>query len=151
MLDWPGVTVTVGVISAAATPVPLSPMLCVTAGIALRLLSVRTADPVIGPMAVGMKSTARTQLVPAASVPAVDDERTSGQVVDASRVKLAETLGFSPDPGTGKLSGALPMLLSVTAFGLSLLCEPTLVLAKLRLGGVARGSSSTALPAFSAK
>jgi hypothetical protein len=145
MLEEDGVRVTVGV-SNFVSPVPLSPMLCVTAGLAFRLLSVRTADPEINPVVVGMKSTARLQLPPAASVPAEDEVRTSGQVVDESRVKLAETLGFVPVPGTGKVSGALPILRTVTLFGLSLLCEPSWVLAKLKLGGVATVSLASVLP-----
>jgi hypothetical protein len=81
-------------------------------------------------------------------MPAVDDVETSGQVVDESRVKLAETVGFSPDPGTGKLSGALPTFVSVAVCGL--LWEPTLILAKLKLGGVAKSSSTTRLLPLSA-
>src|ERR1039458_6921247 len=123
MLEGDGVTVTVGV-RIFASPVPLSPMLCVTDGLAFRLLSVSTTDPENCPVVVGMKSTASPQLVPAASVPAEDEVRTSGQVVDESSLKLAETLGFVPVPGTGKVSGMFPMFLTVTGSGLSVLCNP---------------------------
>ena len=95
-------------------PVPLRPILCVTAGLAFRLLSVRVTVPVIGPPVVGLKSTARLQLAPAASVPAVDEVLIWGQVVERPTAKLSETLGFSPVAGTGKVSGAVPMFLSVT-------------------------------------
>jgi hypothetical protein len=78
-------------------------------------------------------------------MPAEDDEVTWGQVVDASSAKSAETLGFSPAPEAGKVSGALPMFLSVTVCGLSLLCDPAVVLAKLRLGAVTRLNSYTLL------
>ena len=61
-------------------------------------------------------------------------------------MKLAETLGFSPVPGTGNVSAALPMFRSVTVFGLSVLSVPTFELPKLKLGGVAKFSSSPTSP-----
>src|ERR1039458_3711856 len=93
---------------------PLSAMLCVVDGLAFRSLSVRVTEPANCPEVAGVKSTARLQLAPAASVPAEYEDVTSGQVVDESKAKFAETLGFWPEPGTGKVNGALPTLRIVT-------------------------------------
>jgi hypothetical protein len=54
-------------------------------------------------------------------------------------------LGFSPLPGTGKFSAALPAFSTVTVCGLSLLVEPITVGAKLRIGGSAKSSFNTRL------
>src|SRR6266566_3768774 len=59
-------------------------------------------------------------------------------------------LGFKPVAGTGNVSAAFPIFVSVTVCGLSLLVEPTAVGAKLRLGGSAKSNSSTAMLPLSA-
>ena len=65
------------------------------------------------------------------------------------RLKLVvETLGFVPVAGIGKVNGALPMFENMTVCGLSLLVDPTLVEAKVRLGP-ARARSSAHCPSRS--
>jgi hypothetical protein len=113
-------------------------------GFTFRLFAVSTNDPLMLPACCGVKLMGRVQEAPAASVPGVEPLATTGQVAEPPKVKFIEMLGFIPEAGTRKLSGALPMFCSVNTCGLSLLLEPTGVLAKLRLGGVTRFSSFTA-------
>jgi hypothetical protein len=47
---------------------------------------------------------------------------------------LADTLGLVPVAGSEMIKGELPSLLTVTVCGLSLLVEPTTVLAKVSVG-----------------
>src|ERR1700748_2548328 len=56
-------------------------------------------------------------------------------------------VGLMPETG-GKLSTSLPMLESVTIFGLSVLVAPTLVLAKVMLGGVVTSTLTMFLDAL---
>ena len=51
-----------------------------------------------------------------------------------SHRKLADTLGLVPVAGSEMIKGELPSLLTVTVCGLSLLVEPTTVLAKVSVG-----------------
>jgi len=137
----------VGDVSIAGTPVPvpLKEMLCV-APLTLRALSVKTSDPLSEPAAVGEKLVGRRQDSPAAKVPDEEElELTKGQaeVTLLLSVKLVAMLGLSPVAGTGKLSGALPILCTVTVCGLSLLVAPTAVVAKVKLGGLAKSSFTT--------
>jgi len=86
------------------------------------------------------------QDAPAASVPAVDEPLLISGQAEAPllfSVKFAETSGLLPDTGIGKLNAALPTFATVTVCGLSVLVEPTTVLAKLKLGGSAKSSFTT--------
>jgi hypothetical protein len=68
----------------------------------------------------------------------------SGHVELPPSTKFVEMLGSVPVVGIN-VSAALPMFSSSSVCGLSLLVLPTLVDAKLRLGGVAREISFTRL------
>jgi hypothetical protein len=57
--------------------------------------------------------------------------------------KFAAMLGSVPVVGIGKVNDALPLLATVTVFGLSLLVESTSVEAKLSDGGSLRSISFT--------
>jgi hypothetical protein len=107
---------------------------------ALRFESVNTSDPLKLPAAVGAKLIENAQEAPAASVPGAEELlSTTGQELGAlpARVKFVVMLGLLPVAGTGKDRSALPAFSSVTVCGLSVLVEPTGVLAKVRLGGSA--------------
>jgi hypothetical protein len=90
---------------------------------------------------VGVKLTGNRHDRPGKSVPAVEEPALTRGHADAPlllRVKLVEMLGLLPAAGTEILSAALPMFPTVTVCGLSLLVEPTTVLAKPKLGGSAK-------------
>jgi hypothetical protein len=89
---------------------------------------------------------AKLQEAPAASDPGVEEVGvTSGQAPDALlfSVKPVVILGSLPLAGIGNVSAALPTFSTVTVCGLSLLIAPAGVVAKLRLGAVARAISFT--------
>jgi hypothetical protein len=89
------------------------------------------------------------QVCPAASVPAAEEPALTCVHEDALlvfSVKFVVMLGLFPLDGTGKLNAALPMFSTVTVFGLSLLVEPADVLAKLKLGGLAKFTLYTLPP-----
>ena len=85
------------------------------------------------------------QEVPAARVAALDEVVSCGQVELPPMVKPDAMVGFRPEVGTGKVSVALPLFVTVTVCGLSELMEPTAVLKKLSAGGSAKSSFSTKL------
>ena len=81
------------------------------------------------------------QDAPAASVPA--DEAVlpiNGQAVPPVlfNVKFVDMLGLLPLDGIENVKVEFPLFQSVTVCGLSLLVEPTAVVAKARLGGSAK-------------
>jgi len=99
------------------------------------LLSVTTNDPLIVPAAVGAKLIGRVQDAPVASVPA--DEAVlpiNGQAVPPVlfKVKFDAILGLFPLVGIGSVRVVFPLFHRVTVCGLSLLVEPTFVVAKLK-------------------
>ena len=107
-----------------------------------------TTEPLRVPAVVGTKLMGNRQEAPAASDPAVEElALTSGHAVAPllARVKFAAMFGLFPVEGMGKFSIALPIFLTVTVRGLSLLAEPTCVEAKVRDGGSAKSNSFTAL------
>ena len=114
----------------------------------LRLLSVVTREPVMGPDTVGMKLTLSVQLAPAASDPGL--KVSCGQVELGLRLKLAEMLGLVPVAGTVNRSGEVPLFATVTVCGLSELVAPTAVEAKERVGGFCAFISFAALLPVSA-
>jgi hypothetical protein len=117
-------------------------MLCVLYGAAaFRLLSVVTSEPLKEPTVAGVKLIRLVHLDPEASVPGL--ELDCGQVEPLPIANPGEMLGFKPVAGTGNVSGALPIFVSVTVRGL--LVEPTAVDAKLRLGGSAKSNFFTVL------
>ena len=82
----------------------------------------------------------------AASVPGAEEPLAISGDADVPllfKLKFAATLGLFPDAGTGKVNTELPVFSTVTAFGLSLLVEPTAVEAKPRLGGSVKSSFNT--------
>jgi hypothetical protein len=94
--------------------------------------------PLRTPVTVGVKLMGNRQYASAASVPAVEEpEFSNGQAEEPLlfKVKFAVMLGLLPFDGIGKVNEALPTFSTVTVCGLSLLVEPTDVLAKVRLGG----------------
>jgi hypothetical protein len=98
------------------------------------------------PAAVGVKLMGSWQDAPAASVPVVEEALLRSGQAEAPlllKEKFAAMLGLLPVDGIGKVNVALPMFSTVTVWGLSVLVEPTTVLAKLRLGGSAKSSFST--------
>jgi hypothetical protein len=110
------------------------------------LLSVSTNAPLKAPAAVGAKLMGNWQDAPAASVAGAEElTLRTGQAEDPLlfRVKFAAMLGLLPVDGIGKVNVAFPMFSTVTVCGLSVLVEPTAVLAKVRLGGSARSSFAT--------
>ena len=68
-----------------------------------------------------------------------------GQVLALSYWKPLAMLGLLPEVDGGMVNGILPMLDIVTVCGLSVLVAPTLVVAKLKLGGAAKSSFNTGL------
>jgi hypothetical protein len=115
-------------------PVPVSLIDSVLLG-TFRSLFVRTARLLKEPVAVGLKSNAMVQLVPPAIAKAWEEDGVvCKHVEELSQAKFAGTLGLVPDTGNGKVRVALPSLLTVTVRGLSVLVEPTRVLAKARVG-----------------
>jgi len=120
-------------------PLPLSEIVWVAPEV-FRLLSVRIREPLMLPLAVGVKLMGRVQVALAARVPAVEEELlSSGQAVlpELFRLKFAEMAGLLPVPGMGRVSAAVPIFSNVTVCGLSLLVDPGAVVAKVRLGPVA--------------
>jgi hypothetical protein len=100
-------------------------------------LSVSLSVPLILPLVAGVKLMGRVHDVAAASVAVSNEvEVNNGHAVAPVlfRLKLGEMLGFVPVAGIGKVNVAFPMFEKVTVCGLSLLVEPTLVEAKVRLG-----------------
>ena len=98
------------------------------------MLSVSTRVPGKEPVAVGTKSTPTAQELPAA------------MGVDVEQVVVAESsLKFVLATMLLKLRAAFPMFWTETVFGLSVLVDPILVDAKLKLGGVAKFSIPTVL------
>jgi hypothetical protein len=119
----------------------------------LRLLSVRTSEPLRLPAAVGVKLIGSVQDASIANVPAeLDVLPINGQAVDPLlfNVKLVEMLGSFPLDGTGKVSAAFPRFHRVTVCGLSLLVVPAGVEAKLRVGGSDTSTFNTRLLPVSA-
>ena len=139
-------TVTVAAMS-AGTPLLFRATLCV-ALVTFSALSVVTSAPLMVPAVVGVKSIAYRHVAPLASVPAVlDDVVNFGQVVVVPSEKSVEMLGFVPEPGTGKLRLALPILSMVTDCGLSVLRDPTGSVARnSTVGAVLRFNSTAMLP-----
>jgi hypothetical protein len=130
-----------------ASPVPLSPTLCMALAW-FRLLSVRITEPVFGPAAVGSKSIATVQFAPPASEYGEPPEATWRQVEVLSHRKPGATLGFNPELGTAKRSGWLPTFATVKPSALSVESStPTaVVVGKVSVaGGVDRSISFTAL------
>src|SRR6266567_449401 len=97
------------------------------------------------PTVVGVKLIRLVHEDPEANVPGLELDMSCGQVELLSIVNPAAMLGFKPVPGTGNVSVALPIFVSVTVCGLSLLVEPTAVDAKVRLGASAKSNFTTAL------
>ncbi len=131
-------------------PMPLNRMFCAAypGAAALSALSVSASAPLMLPVVSGVKLMDNRQDWPTASVPAAGEPApTKGHEDDAPlfNAKFAAMLGFSPLPGTGKFSTALPTSSTVTVCGLSLLVEPITVGAKLRFGGSAKSSFNTRL------
>ena len=78
----------------------------------------------------------KEQDAPAASVPGAEEPLLSSGQAEAPlsfNVKFAAMLGLLPVDGIGKVNVALPLFSIVTVCGLSVLVEPTSVLAKVRL------------------
>jgi hypothetical protein len=95
------------------------------------------------PAVVGAKLIGKTQEVPAARRPAVEDPlpvTAQAEGAFSSSVKFKEMLGLFPFAGIGKLRSALPTFSSVIVCGLSELVEPKGVSAKLKRGGSAASS-----------
>lgn len=112
------------------------------------MLSVSTSEPLRSPSVVGAKLIKSWQDAPAASEPGSEEPALTigqGEAPLSLKVKFAGMLGLLPVDGTGKLNAALPMLVMVTACGLSALIVPKAVLAKARLGGPAKFSFSNRL------
>jgi hypothetical protein len=131
-------------VSVAAVPVPVIDMDWLDPATP-RLLSVVINVPVIEPALRGKKLSISVQDDPAASKPVADEEGVNcGQVELELRLKLVETLGFVPVVGMEKTSGAFPLLVMLTVCGLPLLV-PTVVEAKLRVGGLCALNSRTVL------
>src|SRR5436309_2476092 len=99
-----------------------------------------TIEPVMEPGTVGAKLTAAAHEAPAARVAGLELDVTCGQVELLLKVNPVEMFGLNPEPGTSKVNGALPSLVSVTVLGLSELVEPTAVLANVKLGGLLKFS-----------
>src|SRR6185369_10561890 len=138
----------------ACMPVPLSAMLCAAypGAAAFRLLSVKTKEPLIAPVAVGAKLMGNLQEAPAARVPGCEEPLpTIGHTASPLllSVKFAAILGLLPVEGIGKIIAALPMFASPTFRGLSVLNEPTEVGAKTRLGGSTKSIFDINLPVVS--
>jgi hypothetical protein len=112
-----------------AVPVawPFSLMICVEPATP-RWLSVRVRVPLSTPPCVGTKLMRRVQLAPGASEVEPPEAE---QVEVGERVKPAVMAGVPV-----KVRGVLPLLMTVTVFGLSELVLPTAVDAKIKEGGV---------------
>jgi len=145
VLTAPGTTVTVEgeapsvKLGGFCVLIPFSAMFCdaYPGAAAFKLLSVRVRKALRAPVAPGTKLTGNRQDAPGASVPAVEDPLlTSRQSAEPPllKVKFAPMLGLLPLDGTGKVNAALPTFSTVTVCGLSLLVEPTTVVANVRLG-----------------
>ena len=96
------------------------------------------------PAEAGAKLTDSWQVLPAARVPTEEDvAETCGHAAELVpfRKKLAGMLGLLPEDGIGKVSGALPMLATVTVW--AVLVEPEFVVGKVKLGGVVVSSLRT--------
>src|SRR4030088_2239850 len=102
-----------------------------------------TSEPPTAPTAVGVKLSRLVQDAPGASVAAVELDESCGQVELLSIVNPAAMLGFKPATGTGKVSAAFPILVTVTVCELPV--EPTAVDAKVRLGASAKSSFTSTL------
>jgi hypothetical protein len=90
---------------------------------------------------------------PAASVPYIQELPVTRGHAEAPllfQVKFAPILGLLPVAGIGKFNAALPTFSRVIVCGLSVLVEPTAVLAKVRVGGSAKSSFNTWKPFVSA-
>ena len=101
------------------------------------MLSVMARAPWKVPIEAGTKLMGNWQDAPAASVPGTEEPLVTRWQSDTPvllSVKFAEMLGLLPLDGTGKVSAAFPVFSTVTVCGLSLLVEPTTVLANIRLG-----------------
>ena len=88
------------------------------------------------PTDVGVKLIGKVQDAPTARVPAAGELLSiNGQAIppELFKVKFVEMLGLFPLDEMGKVSAVFPSFHSVTVCGLSLLAEPTFVVAKLRL------------------
>jgi hypothetical protein len=136
MLVDDGVTVTMGVdLMVPPVLVPLSEIVWV-AFVPFKLLFVSTSDPVMLPEDVGAKLIDSVQDAPAAKVPAdpaVLPINGQADPPELFKVKFVEMLGLFPLDGIENVSAALPLFARVTVCGLSLLVEPTAVVAKLKL------------------
>jgi hypothetical protein len=84
--------------------------------------------------------------VPAASVPGAEEPLLTKGQAEAPlllKVKFAAMDGLLPVDGTGNVNSALPTFSTVIVRGLSLLVEPTVVLAKVRLEASKKSSFNT--------
>ena len=108
-----------------------------------------TNEPLIEPTAFGVKLIRLVHEDPGSSVAALEFEVSCGQVELSPIVNPAVMLGSKPVAGTGNVSAALPIFVSITVCGLSLLVEPTAVDAKLSLGGSEKSIFTTALCSLS--
>ena len=102
-------------------------------------MSVKVNVAVSLPDCVGEKLNGRMQVALGAIVPAVNDVLLiDGQAVlpVVVRVKFVDEdkLGFVPELGIDIVSGVLPMFVTVTVCGLSVLVDPTAVDANVKLG-----------------
>jgi len=102
-------------------------------------LSVKVNVAASLPDCVGTKLNGRIQVAFGAIVPAVNDVLLIvGQavlpVVDRLKFADEDKLGLVPEAGIDIVSGILPMFVTVTVCGLSLLVEPTAVDVKAKLG-----------------
>ena len=131
----PGLTMIAPLLVRAKLPgsnaVPLKAMLCAAydGDGAFKLLSVSTSEPVRLPGVVGEKFRAYVQVAPGASVSGLS----CGHVEPVANGNDGDVIVA----GVGNVRAALPTFSTVTVCGLSVLVEPTSVVAKLRLGGSA--------------
>jgi hypothetical protein len=109
-------------------------------------LSVSLTVPLILPVVAGVKLIGSVHVVAAGRVAMLSEvEVNSGHAIPPVlfMLKLAEILGFVPVAGIGNVNAAFPIFENRTVFGLSLLVEPTLVEAKVKLGPVPSAIFST--------
>ena len=105
----------------------------------------------VEPTAVGVKLIRLVQDAPAASVPGLEVDVSCGQVEPLPIANPVGMVGFKPVAGTGNVSAVLPIFVTVTVCGLSLLIERTAVEAKVRAGASAKSSFTTAALPLSAR
>ena len=96
--------------------------------------------PVMDPTAFGTKLSTSVQEAPGANVPALEFGEICGQVELLLSSNPLEIAGFRSVAGTGKVRGALPLLVRMIVCGLSLLVALTAVDAKVSVGGSAKAN-----------